>query len=395
MGLALRLPESRLFGSNSVFRAGYGVYFSPEIASETFDLTLNGVRNERNSSDGSLAPVLTVRDGFPSTASTGFPSYFGLDPHAQTPYMQQWAAGLQRELPARILLDLSYIGSKGTKLGRFRRFNTPLHEVTGENLPPRPGDLQSLRLFPQLGVIFQRQNIANSVYHSLQIKAEKRFPGRLSFLASFVWSKSIDDADSVIPGLFDSAGAQDERNLRLERALSSFNVGRRISAGFVYGLPSTHRFGRLLRDWQTSGIITLQDGTPLNPFYYALDFANTGTPNRPDVVPGQTLALPRSGQTVEQFFNTAALTSPQLYTFGNAGRNILPGPGNNVFDLALHRRFPIHERQALEFRVEAFNAFNHPNWGIPGPYPDFGPFFGRILTTGEPRRLQLGLRFDF
>jgi hypothetical protein len=394
-GFALRLPESRAFGSGAVFRAGYGVYFSQEIASETFDLTLNGVRNERNNTDGGRAPVLTVKDGFPSTAGTGFPSYFGLDPAVRTPYMQQWAASVQRELPARVLLDVAYIGSKGTKLGRFRRFNTPLHVITGKNLSPRPGDLQSLRPFPQLGVIFQRQHTANSTYHSLQIKTEKRFSGKLAFLASFVWSKSIDDADSVIPGFSDSAGAEDERNLRLERSLSSFNVGRRISAGFVYGLPSARRLRLLLGNWQTSGIITLQDGTPLNPVYFAFDPANTGTPNRPDVVPGQKLALPRGEQTIERFFNTAALAAPKPYTFGNAGRNILPGPGNNVFDLALHRRFPIRERQSLEFRAEAFNTFNHPNWGIPGPFPDFGPFFGRILATGQPRRLQLGLRFDF
>ena len=157
----------------------------------------------------------------------GFPSYFGLDRNARTPYLQRWNGGFQTELPGGIVLDLSYVGSKGVKLGRFRTFNTPLHVETGENLPPRPGELQSLRTFPELGPIFQRQHIANSSYHSLQVKADKRLSGRLSFLSSFVWSKSIDDADSVIPGLGDSVGAQDERNLRLERGLSVFNVGRR------------------------------------------------------------------------------------------------------------------------------------------------------------------------
>jgi hypothetical protein len=66
-----------------------------------------------------------------------------------------------------------------------------------------------------------------------------------------------------------------------------------------------------------------------------------------------------------------------------------------VFDVALHRRFPVRESHALEFRVGAFNVFNHPSWGIPGPYPDFGPFFGKILSTGEPRRIQMALRFDY
>lgn len=217
----------------------------------------------------------------------------------------------------------------------------------------------------------------------------------LSFLASFVWSKSIDDADTVVPGQFDSFGAQDERNLRLERGLSFFNVSRRFSAGYVYQLPRSRVLAPLLSHWETSGIVTLQDGTPLNPVYFAADFANSGTPNRPNVVAGKDLRLPSGERNINQFFNRAAFSDPAPLTFGNAGRNILPGPPNNIFDLAIHRRFPISERASLQFRAEGFNVFNHPNWGIPGPYPDFGPFFGKIFVAGEQRRLQFGLRLDF
>ncbi|MCU1274919.1 MAG: hypothetical protein JWO48_2350, partial [Bryobacterales bacterium] len=394
MGLAWTPPVTLSRHHSMVFRAGYGVYFSQEIASETYDLVRNGIRNESNLTDG-VTPILSLENGFPKTASTGFPTYFGVDPHAATPFMQQWTASIQQELPFGIVAELAYIASKGTKLGRFRTFNTPAHVETGENLPPRPGDLQALRTFPELGKIIQRQNIANSSYQSLQIKAEKRLSKRATFLASFVWSKSIDDADTVLPGLGDSAGAQDERNLRLERGLSVFNVGRRISAGYLYNLPSSGFMRILLRNWQTSGIITLQDGTPENPFYFAFDGANSGTPNRPDVVPGQKISLPRSQRTADRWFNTDAFSTPKPYTFGNAGRNILPGPGNIIFDLALNRRFKVRERQALQFRAEFFNAFNHPNFGIPGQYPDFGPFFGKIFATGQPRRIQFALRFEF
>ncbi len=388
-GLALQLDRK------TVFRAGYGIYFSPEIAVEAYDLVLNNVSTVLNETSGSGLPVLTTANGFPSTSSTGLPSYFGLDKNAPTPYVQQWSASFQRELPGRIVAELAYVGSKGTHLGRFRRFNTPAQVETGADLPPRAGDLQSLRTFPELGTIFQREHIANSSYHSLQFKAEKHLSARLTFLASFVWAKSIDDADSVIPGLYDSFGAQDERNLRLERGLSFFNVGRRVSSGFVYALPHRTVLRPVLADWSLSGIVTLQDGTPLNPVYFAYDGANSGTPNRPDVVPGVSITLPRSQRTIEHFFNTAAFATPAPFTFGNAGRNIIPGPGNNVFDLALSRRFPIRETRSIEFRAESVNAFNHPNGGIPGPYPDFGPFFGKIFTSGEPRRMQFALRYDF
>jgi len=113
------------------------------------------------------------------------------------------------------------------------------------------------------------------------------------------------------------------------------------------------------------------------------------------VVPGQSIELPSSQRTATHWFNTNAFSIPAPYTFGDAGRNIIIGPGNVVFDLALDRRFAIRERSAIEFRSEFFNAFNHPNFGIPGTYADFAPFFGNIQGTGPPRQIQLAVRFEF
>jgi hypothetical protein len=152
---------------------------------------------------------------------------------------------------------------------------------------------------------------------------------------------------------------------------------------------------RLTGGWELSGVITLQDGTPLDPFYSALNIANAGTISRPNVVPGQSISLPASERTPDHWFNTAAFSQPAPYTFGDAGRDIIPGPGNEVIDLALHKRFPLAERLGLELRAEGFNVFNHPNFGIPDPFPDNGPFFGKILSAGEPRRLQFAARLDF
>ncbi|MBE0658266.1 MAG: TonB-dependent receptor [Bryobacteraceae bacterium] len=394
VGLVWRVQD--MFGrdTRAVFRAGYGVYYAPEIAAETYDLVRNALQNEQNETTG-LVPLLTIEQGFPRNGKLGLPSYFGMDRGARTPYMQQWSAGVQRELGGRAVLDISYLGTKGTKLGRFRRFNTPLHVETGENLDPRPGELQSLRTFPELGPLFQRQHISSSSYHALQVRAEKRFSRGFSFLFGYVWSKSIDDSDAVTVGLFDSVGAQDERNLRLERGLSLFNSGRRLSGGFTWDLPKPNWMGVLLRGWQTSGIVTLQDGTPLNPVYFAADYANSGTPNRPNVVPGQKAMLPSAARSAERYFNTDAYSTPAPYTFGNAGRNTLPGPGNAVVDVALQRRFQLDARWSLAFRAEAFNALNHPNIGIPIPFADFGPFFGRIASSGKPRRFQFAARLDF
>ena len=395
VGLAWRLPKFLSTRGDTVFRAGYGIYYSPEMAIESYNLALNQVSTELNTTDGMGLPILTARNGFPTTASTGFPAYFGLNEHLPTPYVQQWNAGFERELPGAVVFEASYAGSKGTHLGRFDRFNTALQTETGADLGPRPGDLQSLRTWPTLGPIFQVQHIANSSYNSLQLKAEKRLRKSLSFLSSFVWSKSIDDADSIVSSLFDSAGAQDERNLRLERGLSFFNVGRRLSAEFVYRLPNPEKLRFVAGGWELSGVVTVQDGTPLDLLYSVLDIANAGTFNRPNVVPGQSISLPASQRSPDHWFNTAAFSQPAPYTFGDAGRDIIPGPGNEVIDLALHKRFALSERAALEFRAEGFNALNHPNFGIPDPYPDNGPFFGKILSAGQPRRLQFVLRIGF
>ncbi len=394
LGVAIRLPHWLPGSRDTVFRAGYGIYYAPPLAVEAYDLVNNNVINQTNE-PGGLLPLLTIQNGFPQTSSTGFPSYYGVDRNAPTTYTQQWAASIQQELPGNTLLEIGYVGSKGTDLSLFRRFNTPAQVEIGADLPPRPGDLQSLRTFPELGTLYQIQHIGNSIYNSLQIKSEKRLSRRLSFLASFVWAKSIDDADSPVVGNYDSFGAQDERNLHLERGLSFFDVRYRLSGGYVYSIPSAPVWKPVFGNWQVSGNFTFQTGTPLNPVYFATDIANSGTPNRPNVVLGQSISLPISERNANHLFNTNAFSTPAPYTFGDAGRDIIPGPGNEVIDVALHRRFTVAEGKTVEFRWETFNALNHPNLGIPGPYPDFGPFFGKAFSSGEPRRMQFALRFDF
>jgi hypothetical protein len=394
LGLAVRLPHWLPGSRDTVFRAGYGIYYAPPLAIEAYDLVSNNVVNQTNA-PGGLLPILTIQNGFPQTSSTGFPSYYGVDQHAPTTYTQQWAASIQRELPGDTLLEIAYVGSKGTDLSLFRRFNTPAQVETGADLLPRPGDLQSLRTFPELGTLYQIQHIGNSIYNSLQIKSEKRLTRRLAFLASFVWAKSIDDADSPVVGNYDSYGAQDERNLHLERGLSFFDVRYRLSGGYVFSIPNAPLWKPVFSNWQLSGSLDLQTGTPENPVYFATDIANSGTPNRPNVVLGQSVSLPVSQRSAEHLFNTNAFSTPAPYTFGDAGRDIIPTPGNEVLDVALHRRFIVSEGKTVEFRWETFNALNHPNLGIPGPYPDFGPFFGKAFSSGNPRRMQFALRFDF
>ena len=211
-----------------------------------------------------------------------------------------------------------------------------------------------------------------------------------------MWAKSIDDADSPVVGSYESFGAQDERNLRLERGLSFFDVRYRLTGGYVYSIPDAPVWKPVFSNWQLSGNMTFQTGTPLNPVYFATDFANSGTPNRPNVVPGQSIALPISQRNADHFFNTNAFSAPAPYTFGDAGRDILPGPGNEVVDVALHRRFYCDEKaspsnfagkhsmhliiRTLEFRA-LIRISDHSS--------------ARRFPPANPRRMQFALRFDF
>ncbi len=129
IGLAWHLPGRAFDHFATTFRAGYGIYFSPEIAVEIYDLVLNGIQSQaQNQADG-ITPVLTTANGFPQSSTTGLPAYYGIDPNAKTPYVQQWQGGFQSELPGRILFEAAYAGTKGNRLGRFDQDNTAFHTL--------------------------------------------------------------------------------------------------------------------------------------------------------------------------------------------------------------------------------------------------------------------------
>ena len=205
---------------------------------EAYDLVRNNLLIRLMKANPTI-PNLTLANGFPTTASTGFPVTTALTRMLRLPYVQQWSAGFQRDIGGGTIVEVSYVGSKGTHLVASTRGTRRCMWRRARTFRRAPAICSHCERSPISDPFTSGRHIANSSYNSLQIKSEKRFSGKLSFLTSFVWSKSIDDADSIIPGLGDSSGAQDERNLRLERGLSVFNVGRRVSAGFVYNFGST------------------------------------------------------------------------------------------------------------------------------------------------------------
>jgi hypothetical protein len=392
-GLAWTLTE------NTVLRTGYGVYYDQSALAYGEGLYFN-------------APYFNLRLYFPlpqlpllvnNPFSENFPialpqSANGFDRNLRTAYVQHWNFGLQRQLGSGRLLEVAYVGSKGTKLIAARDINQPR---PGPKLPNPL--ITYLRPDPRFEDITYQESSANSNYHSLQTRFQQRLTSGLSVLSSYTWAKSIDNAS----GLFTSAGdpnfPQDSLNLRAERGRSNFDIRHRFSLSYAYDLP----FGKgatggwekgLLTGWQTYGVITLQTGRPFTVALLSdIDNSNTGRSNlgfgandRPNLVGQAKLDNP----TPERWFNTAAFQFPRPFTFGNAGRNVLDGPGYQNINFSVVKNTALRESLKLQFRAEFFNLFNHPNFDLPDNFLG-SPSFGSIRSAQSPRRVQFGVKLLF
>ncbi|MCC6862638.1 MAG: TonB-dependent receptor [Bryobacterales bacterium] len=299
----------------------------------------------------------------------------------EIPYLQKWSFGVQRQLPAELLLDVGYVGSKGTHLIRQRDINQPRPSaaVAGGQISPN-----AVRPFPGFASINTFETTANSVYHSLQASLVRRFSRGLAFQGSYTWSKSLDDA--VMP--LDGYAAN-----RVERALAGVDRTHVLVVNYIWELPFGRNIrgwaGKLVRGWQISGISSFQSGTPLT-IGISGDRAGIGRGSqRPDVI-GQAARL----KTLARWFNTDAFAVPALGTFGNAGRGLVRGPGINNWDVSAGKRTALTENVDLQFRAEFFNIFNHAQFSGVGTTVGAGTY-GQVTGARDPRITQLGLRLAF
>ena len=386
----------------TVVRAGYGVYYDQSPLAPGEALYFNSPFFDNN--------IFFSLPGLPLTLDNPFPSFFpfalpdsalAIQRDLRTAYMQHWNVNVQRQFGNSSVLEIAYVGSKGTKLLTARDINQPQPSALPPGLPfvPRPD--------PRFDDIDLLESRATSNYHSLQTRFQQRLTRGLAVLISYTFSKSIDNASNFFSSAGDPNFPQNSYNVRAERGRSNFDVPHRFVASYSYDLP----FGRgkahlanagwattLLSGWQTFGIVTVQSG---RPFTVALlpDIDNSGTGrsilgfganDRPNVV-----GDPNSGsRTTDHWFNTAAFSFPPRGTFGNAGRNILDGPGYRNVNASLVKNTQLTERLNLQFRAEVFNLFNHPNFDLPDNFVG-SPTFGRITSARDPRHLQFGLKLLF
>lgn len=360
--------------SKTVVRAAYGVFYSIDDLCYC-DYYQNPPFNlgQRLTTGSGISWDNPWGSGAFSTA--GNISMAGIDPNLAEPYYQQWSLDIQHEIPGGVVLDVSYQGKNGTKLPRSRDINQPLNRAT------------RIRPYANFDRSSFLENSGKSSYHGLHTRIEKRTSRGESFLVSYVWGKMIDDASSQ---------PQDSYNLKLERALSSDDVRHRFSASYIYPLPFARNAqgaaGILFGGWEISGIVRANSGSPITS---ALSIANSGTGNtgwdRPNLIGNPRLDHP----TAKGWWNAAAFATPAPGEFGNAGRNVLIGPGFASGDLSILKKLNFKEDQQIQLRFEFFNVTNHPNYNNPSSRNTNTSNFGVIASAQPSRQIQLGLKYLF
>ncbi len=387
-------------GKTSV-RGGYGVFYSQIRQQANNGINLAQPFSLRltvtNPPQGLANPYATTGNPFPFSPPTGeaaqtyrFTKPLTLsrfDPDFRNAIVQQWNLNVQQEFAGSYLATIAYVGSKGNHL--FRQYQTN---------PARPGAgaVDARRIYaPDFGPITTFSSTANSTYHAMQLSLNKRFNRGFTLLASYTWSKFMDNASA------DGDEAANPFNLSAEKAVSDLDLPHRFVASFIYELPKLQNSNaaarHLLGGWQTNGIVLVQSGRPFS-VVSGRDNSGSGVNlDRADLVGDPRLGGDRSHrELVAQYFNTRAFAQNPAGTFGTSGRNILRGPGFANVDFGLFKDFPgFWESHRLQFRSEVFNLFNRPNFGNPGNNASSANF-GRIdNTVGDPRVVQFALKYLF
>jgi hypothetical protein len=348
-----------------------------------------------------------------------------LSPNMTLPYTQDWDLNLQRSFGANWLFEIGYVGTKGTHLPRFIEANPAVFVPGTANGQPISNssnadqrrlysgctlaDSPSSCVYSSTGEI---ASVANSSYNAMEMSLRKRFSHGFSFLASYTWSKSIDDASSfnmtgsaAKPVAGENDLAQNPFNLAAERGLSMFDARNRLVFSYDWALPFwTHPHGwyqQALGGWHLDGIATLMSGTPFTVFDSNDVSAQGSAPEitgfsaqRPNLI-----GNPNNGpHSVTDWLNASAFQRldpvANAGQFGTEGRNVNIGPGYANWDFAALKDIKLTESKQLQFRAELFNFLNHTNFRLPDSDIS-SPTFNQILAAQPARQIQFALKFTY
>jgi hypothetical protein len=379
----------------TVIRTGAGIYHGPGQIDDV-NTALDNMA-DRFSLTAVEAPTLS----YPITPFLAQARSEGVAPRSlqrdrRDLYTIQWGLSIQRELPARFVTQIGYVGNSGVKLFARQYIN---------NIDP----VTKVRPLPTFGRMDEKRQDGKSNFHALQLSLHRRVGRGFNWGTEYMWSHSINDGN-----LGGGEGAQPQTALcrACDRGNSAQDIRHTITSNWIYQLPfgpgqaylHSGLASKILGGWETSGIWTARTGRMLTVTISrsasAVPDGNTSN-QRPNIVPGVPL-YPPGGPTLDQWFNPAAFAIPANGTWGNAGRSIATGPGLAQVDFALQKNTRIAETKAIVFRVESFNIFNRTQAGNPGTTLTSPASFGivtaglnRTIGTGTSRQMQLAMRFNF
>ncbi len=386
--------------SKWVIRTGGGAFYAQDTGNPRFDMARNiagRFRQESNSDTPDRQWANSFREIAGALTQIPAPYSFANLYDRRTPYVLQYLFNVQREFGNNMALEAGYLGSVSRKLESLRAVN--------ETIPGATGSVLSRAPYPTIGRIQLVDNGGRGNYNSLGMKFTKKYSSGMSALVSYTYAKSIDETSGIRTNGGDTLFPMNSYCQRCERALSTFDTRHRLVGSMLYELP----FGKgrkhaitnpvlnaIAGDWQLGNIVTLSTGFPMTVFTGS-DRSNTGGGNdRPNYNAGIDPNMANHDPT--RWFNPAAFTPQTFGTFGNVGRNTLISPSIFGWDFSSIKNFNLAyaEGHQLQFRFEAFNLPNHPNWGNPdtnaGNPNNFGVIGG---TRTNMRNLQVALKYIF
>jgi hypothetical protein len=371
---------------NWLVRGGYGLFYDSGTLIENSALYFNPPYFSLQLFFPGAQP-LTLADPFPAgRAFSPRPAINTIDPDLRTGYSQQGTIGLEANMKGTTAA-VRYVTTHGRNLVRKRNINQAV---------PGPGTIDSRRPLPGLGDILLVESTASSSYHALEVSATRRPQRGVSFRAAYTLGQSMDDTSAFLATDGDDNTPQDSRNLAAEWGPSDYDVRQRLVLTGRWAGPRAGVW-RIARNWQASAVFTAQSGRPFTP-RVSFDNSNTGNVgggtaayDRPNVITVAPNTTPPPGAVT--YGGRTFVIAPR-FTFGNAGRDSLVGPGYAALDALVSRNFAAGDRRVITLRLEVFNALNRTNYQLPDTFVDRATF-GRSLAAFPPRQIQLAARFSF
>jgi hypothetical protein len=386
--------------SKTIVRGGFGVFYQPPfveaynnmVDSAPFSPQIqrfgvpfgNPYQGIRNPFPAEFAPTPPPKDAEFEKPVLGVSYATDWKPARQL----SWNLTMEHQLRPDLLVRGGYVGSKGTHLGINNDVNAARYFPGAEDV-----DADERRPYKDFTQITQNISGGNSIYNSLQLGLDKRFSHGFTVGANYTFARSLDWVSFLTD--LDGINVINPFNMRAYRGLSDFDVKHRFVLNYVWQLPSPSGALRpFLGGWETSGIWNWQSGFPLDIISGDDTSLTTIGNDQADVVSKPSLTGGSKADRINKWFTTEAFKIARLGTFGNAGRNILHGPGTFNIDFSAHKNFRITERWSLQYRAEFFNGLNHTNLNNPGSTVSSGGF-GRITGAGSPRIIQMALKLRF